>query len=54
MVALPYTQAETRTRRISRSRDIYADVRLNWRLLIALGINLVVWGALARLLANFL
>jgi hypothetical protein len=54
MVALPYAQAESRTRRISRPRDIYADVRLNWRLILALGINLIVWGGLARLLANFL
>jgi hypothetical protein len=54
MVALPYTQAESRTGRISRPRDNYADVRLNWRLIVALGLNFVMWGALVKLVANFL
>ena len=54
MVALPYTQADSRVRRISRPRDIYADVRLNWRLVLALAVNLVAWLGVAHLIANFL
>ena len=54
MVALPYNQAEPKARRISRPKDNYADARLNWRLIMALGINLVMWVALVRFLADFL
>lgn len=54
MVALPYTQIESRTRRISRSRDNYADVRLNWRLILALSLNFAMWIALVKWLTNFL
>jgi uncharacterized membrane protein len=54
MVALPYNQTESRTRRISRPRDNYADVRLNWRLIVALGLNFVMWVALVKLISNFI
>jgi len=54
MVSLPYTHAQPRHRRAAASRNISKGFRLNWRLLVGLAINVVVWVGVVRLLGQFL
>lgn len=54
MVSLSYTQSHSRERRSSSSGDISSGVKLNWRLLAALGINVVIWVGMVKLLGYML
>lgn len=54
MVSLSYTQSESRHRRSSPSHDVSGGVSLNWRLLLALTINVAAWVAIVKLVGQLI
>lgn len=55
MVSLPYAEVSGRATRSGKALRREAEGRvLNWRLVVALGLNVVAWAGLARLIAYFL
>ena len=54
MASISYSEPQPRRRRAADSHSASGRVTLNWRLLLALALNVVVWAGVAKIISLFL